>query len=385
MRNRLRHTRVWVALLALAVLSWPGSTRARAPPTTPPPDAPAKPDSPVGPAQQKEAALLAAARARLEADEPEAVVEALAPLEEKLAPDALLLLTTALQRSGRSDAEAVLQRAVARFPTDLGLRGAWVDAALAKGRCATALQRVGSAGARLRETPELQLRAAQAYFHLGAVLGDAQVRTVRGGRAGQFVGDWLLVERRPGPDRFLCCPCESALHPLRQALDAGLDVPPAHVLHARIWQRIGRPQIGLTVLKSRATVLLAHPEEGVLEAFSDLALDAGALADYLRYERLRADRQPQRRAAILFAACLTAAERYNQRGEEALYIQWLHRARQARPDNVEVLLRLADAEWAAGRFESASPVYRRLLQLEPGHPQRGRILGRLTAAPPPDR
>lgn len=139
------------------------------------------------------------------------------------------------------------------------------------------------------------------------------------------------------------------------------------------------------MLKSRAAVLLPHPEEGVLEAYSDLALEAGALSDYLRYERLRADRQPQRRTAILFAACLTAAERYSQRGEETLYIQWLHRARQARPDDLEVLLRLADAEWAAGRFESASPVYRRLLQLEPDHPQRGRILGRLTTLRPPDR
>jgi len=252
-----------------------------------------------------------------------------------------------------------------------------INAALAEQRFALALERIHAAPPPMRETPAFQWRAAQAYFNLGAMLGQSEVRTVPGGRAGRFVDRWLLVELQSEPDRFLCCPPESALYQLRQALDAGLDEPAAHVLHARIWQRLGRPQVGLGILKSRAAILLASPDDAVLKAFADLALDAGALPEYLRYERRRAELHPEQREAILFNACLTAAERYSRAGDEQLYLQWLDRAAHLRPNDVETLLRLADAEWATGRAAQAAPLYRRLLTLSPDHPQRGHILERL--------
>ncbi len=293
----------------------------------------------------------------------------------------LALARACLAAQSPQQANVVLTEALDRFPDHVELTLAWIDAALAQGCYATALDRVRTAQAKTHDTPELRLRAAQAYFQLGQVLGEAEVRAVPDGRAGQFVGNWLLVEPREGPDRFLCCPPASALYQLRQALDAGLDEPAAHVLHARIWQRIGRPQIGLAILKSRAAVLLARPGEDVLATFSDLALEAGAMPDFLRYERLRADRQPERREEILLAACLTAAEQYSQRGEGGLCIQWLSRAVRIRPNDTGVILRLADAEWAGGQPDLATPLYQRVLSLEPAHPERGRILSNLAQTP----
>ncbi len=110
-----------------------------------------------------------------------------------------------------------------------------------------------------------------------------------------------------------------------------------------------------------------------------IAAYAGELPDYLRFERRRAALHPEERQAILFHACLTAAERYNRAGDGKLYAQWLARAARLRPDDEQTLLRLADAEWTAGQSDEAAQHYRRLLSLAPEHPQRGRILERLAS------
>lgn len=255
-----------------------------------------------------------------------------------------------------------------------------IDEALARGRAAQALQYVQEMPRVARTQPAGAFRAAQAYFQLGVLLGEADVRTVPEGRPGQFAGDLLLVEPRPGPDRFLCCPKASALYQLRLALDGGLDEPAAHVLHARIWQRLGRSDVALGILRARSAVLLADPDLDTLDTYSQVALDTDALSDYLRCARLRAARCPERRRAILVDACLTVADRYSQRGDETLHLEWLRRAVRHMPDDGGLWLRLADAEWAAGWTDDAVRHYRHVLHLSPEHAERGRILHRLAAS-----
>jgi Tfp pilus assembly protein PilF len=291
--------------------------------------------------------------------------------------DYAVALARASSQAERCSADELLERAAERFPDCSEVQLAWIDLALGRGLASTALERLTRCDPRRRVEPEFALRAAKAYYQLDRLLGDAEVRSVAGGRAGQFLHGRLLVERRPGCDRFLCVPPESAMYQVRRALDGGLEDPAALVLHARIWSRMGRPEVGLSILKQREAVLLDDPDEGVLDAFCDLAFDADALSDYLRCSRMRAALQPGRRRNILFAACLATAERYCQRGDEALYVQWLYRAIRYKPDHQDALLRLADADWAAGRGRDAASLYRRLLQCCPDHPDRPRILRRL--------
>lgn len=273
--------------------------------------------------------------------------------------------------------EADLERALADAPNDLTPRLAWIDAALARQQYALALDRVHTAEHQCGQSPAMQYRAAAALFGLDRILAAAEVRTVPGGRAGQFANDWLLVEARPGVERFLCCPRDSALYQLRAALDGGFDEPAAHLLHARIWLRLDRPQLGWAVLQSRAALLLADPTDETLQVFADLALAAGELRDYLRFERRRAADRPAEEAAIMAAAYVTVAEKYAQRGDEGLYLHWLHRAARVRPDDTALLLRLADAEWSAGHVARAAERYRQALRLDPHGPQRDHILARL--------
>jgi len=319
----------------------------------------------------------ALARLRSQQGAWEDVIKLLTPLKGQLNADDLTILVRALEQRDRANLESVVGDGVARFPEHLELRLAWIDAAITNKRYATALERVQTAPAKLRSRPQLRLRAAQCHFHMDRVLGEATVREIQAGRPGQFVGNTLVVERRDPTNRALCCPPESALYQLRLALDAGIDDPAAHVLHARIWQRLGRPGVALAILKGRPTLLLSTKDETVLDVYSELARETGAMSDYLHCEWLRARRYPQRRETILFDACLTIAAQYNERGEEQLYIQWLHRAARLRPGDADLLLRLADAEWAADQREQAATLYSRILGLAPDHPQQRRILDQL--------
>jgi tetratricopeptide (TPR) repeat protein len=268
-----------------------------------------------------------------------------------------------------------------RMPSEvLEIAQTRLDALIARASYATALREIGRLAAPYRRHPQIRFRAAQCYYHLDQTLGQAEVRAVVGGVAGQFSGGWLLVERRAGPHRFLCCPPASAMYQLRAALDAGLEERAAYLLHARLWQRLGRSEIGLAILEGRSALLLANPTDAELAVFSDLALAGGALDKYLRYERRRGALRPAEREAILFSACVTVAEAYCQRGEATLYAEWLHRALRLRPHDAGVTLSLADVEWAAGRHGRAVALYRHLLALEPDHPDYHRIVHRLADA-----
>jgi tetratricopeptide (TPR) repeat protein len=307
-----------------------------------------------------------------------AVERLLSPLQDKLAPDGLGLLASAHTRTRHPrQAAEVLERGLRRFPESEKLWLALIDHTLGLRQCELALRRISQAERHLGPTAALQFRAAQAYHRLGQGLGRARVLSVPGGHVGQFVNDWLLVERRDEADRFLCCPPTSALYALRRALDAGLDEPAAHLLHARIWQQAGRPEIGLAILQAREALWLENPSPETLRTLAELALAANALDDFLRYARLQAAREPHRRTEILFEAFRSAAERYNQRGDAAMTRELLWRALALRPEDTAVMLQLADATWDAVGQDEAVTWYRRVLEREPTHPERRRILQRL--------
>ena len=322
--------------------------------------------------------VLELARAHALGQDWAAVEELLSPLENELDVDGLALLASAHTETQHPVRAAnVLERGLRRRPDSKVLWHALIDHTLDQQQCGLALRRVSQAQRHLGPTPQLHFRAAQAYYQLGQVLGRTRVIRVPDGRVGQFVNDWLLLEKRDEDDRFLCCPPASALHVLRRALDAGLDEPAAHRLHARIWQQAGRPEIGLAILQSREALWLENPSPETLRSFAEIALAANALDDFLRYARLRAAREPQRRTEILFDAFVSAAERYNQRGNATLSRELLRRAAALRPENVAVMLQLADAVWDGGERDEAATWYRRVLEREPAHPDRRRILQRL--------
>lgn len=309
---------------------------------------------------------------------PSRAEELLAERECDLPPRGVLALAEA--RRGRSEAaDAALERGLARYPRDESLWLARIDLAIGESRWAGALKLVREAEARCGETPEQCFRAARAYFELGELLGAAEKRAVPDGTPGRFHGNVLLVERTGESGEYLCAPRESALYQVRRALDGGRDAPETHLLHARVWRRIGRPRVAYELLRaheSELTVAGALAPEA-LELLAAAAMESGRPAESLRYSRRWAELEPARREAILRDAYLKQAESANERGEEGVYLDFLARAARTAPTDAGLQLRSADANWDAGRREGAREAYLAVLRLAPRHPRRASILERL--------
>jgi len=330
------------------------------------------------------AAVLSLARLLLEERNPSAALAVLVPLQAELGAEGACLLAEAYRTAEQiGKADAVLAAELERSPGNERLWLTYIDAALEQGRLQEALRRTTDAESRLGTRPALHLRAARAYFALGRILGDGRQRTPPVWQAGPIHGSPLLISGRERDGQLLCCPPESALYQIRCALEGGLDDPEVHVLHARIWERCGRPEIGLAILQGREQSLIEAGERTAIEALADLALAAGRLRDYLRYARELARCCPEQGGEILRRAYLAAAERYNQRGEEAVYAALLRRALELRPADTALRLRLADADWEAGRTRAAVQNYRLVLEQDGEHPERMRILARLETNPAP--
>jgi len=332
--------------------------------------------------------VLQNARERIDAGDHDGAIRILKPAVATYPADPCLplALADALSRCGRHEvADQLLCTAVEQHSQNDDIRLAWIDSALDRGRHATALDRVKATRLSRSRRAELHYRAARAYFHLDRAIGKAQVRSVPGGKAGQFANRTLLVEPAGG-NRFLCCPADSALYQLRLALDAGLNEPAAHALHARIWARIDRPRIGLALLEGRSAVRLETPTNNMLLAYAELARAAKKWDRFLHYERMRSKLAGSQREDVLFNAYRTLAIHYAQAGDATLHRQWLDRAVQLKPDATPTVLELADAEWDGGERDRAATLYRRVLQQVPGHRERGRMMERLaqSATPAPN-
>ncbi|MCG3127886.1 MAG: hypothetical protein CHACPFDD_02759 [Phycisphaerae bacterium] len=300
-------------------------------------------------------------------------------LEQLDPPDMLLLAEARRQTAGAGAARALLEGALKRWPACEALWLAILDDALRGGRPVAALRMVREAVRAAGPLPSLHLRAAQAHFALGRILGNTCIRACPHGREGQFDGDWLLLERHGEGSDFLCCPADSAVYQLRRALDGGLDEPAAHVLHARIWLTARKPQIAMQIVRAREAALLKADDPEVLAGLIDVALAADALPEFLAYLRAAAQRDSARATEILRDGYVRLAERYGERGEVRLYHEWLERAVAEVPRDVGLRLRLADALWDAGQRVAAVEHYRRLIELSPEHPQRVRIAERVAS------
>ncbi len=305
-----------------------------------------------------------------------------------------------------------------------------MDERLARRQPALALQEALHAERAYGPRPELAQRMAAARFELGQALGETQIREIPGGRAGQFAGSWLLLEPVDqtaaareirdestvrSTERFLCCPRESALYCVRRALDAGLDDPALHLLHARIWDQAGRSVMALAVLRAHeaeilpqiaerqsanargaeiqsaaipatearsaaaATVADAERAAACWEIAWQIAARAHDAAALLHYAGGLARLRPAQAGQVRARTCALVAGWYAAHGDVRSCAAFLTRAHLAAPEDAAILRRLGDAEAAVGRPGEAATCYRRVLELDPATEARGELLRRIRA------
>ncbi len=253
-----------------------------------------------------------------------------------------------------------------------------IDTLLDQKQFATALKKIDETTPTVRGMPALWVRAAQAYLGTGEALGKTRVRKVSNGRPGMIDANWVLLEKREGDEQYLCAPAASAIYQIQKAINAGHDDLSAQLLLARVWLKASRPEQAWAVLDKHHREFLDSATPLVLSVFAETALARGELDLFVHFAEQQADLVPAENENVRFAAYLAAAERFNHRGDAGRYREYLRKAVELRGEHTELTLKLADALWDSDDKDGAKLFYRRLLEAEPSHASRTRILQRLS-------
>lgn len=228
------------------------------------------------------------------------------------------------------------------------------------------------------DSPVMRYKLGSAYFNLRNYFGSISVQTVKSGAAGTINGPWYLIEAIPGQkDVFRCAPENSAVYQIAKAVADGIeDQPDIHVLRATIYLNARRyaqayemfTKIGPTVKEDKALFYYYYAQAafgtGQYDRYLELLEEAIKL-DPAAYKSTRVD------------AYLAVADQYNQAGNLDKYIDYLTKAVAESPQTGSLHLKLGSAYEEARKFDQAIAQWRMVLDLEPDHPQRMKLLNQI--------
>jgi tetratricopeptide (TPR) repeat protein len=232
---------------------------------------------------------------------------------------------------------------------------------------------------------ELHYRLARAYLAMGRVHGDITKVEAPDGQLGRRAGELVLIEPIAGdPDWYWAGSRDSAAFHLERARVLDFDSAKLGVLEARFLlaaRRYRQAQQRFEQLEE-GLVLAGLNDTDRTEAYAEFAeacFRADDLPAYLRRIRLAHAEaiDPAEVSAAMGAAYRRVAERYADRGALRLCIEFLEKAVAEAPRDVPLRLTLGDRYYDAGAAAKAAREYRIVLQLDPDHPRRGRLLDRL--------
>ncbi len=224
--------------------------------------------------------------------------------------------------------------------------------------------------------PVLRYKLGSAYFNLRNYFGKIAVRTIRSGKAGTINGSWYLIEPLPGrKDSFRCAPEASAVYQVAKALADGIeDRPDIHVLRATIYLNARRyaqaykmfTKIGPTVPNEDKALFHYY--------YAQAAFGTGSYDRYLELLGQAIKLDPESYKATLVDAYVQVADQHNQAGRLEKYIQFLAAAVAESPQTASLHLKLGDAHGEAQEHDRAVHQWQMVLDLEPDHPQRMKLL-----------
>jgi tetratricopeptide (TPR) repeat protein len=225
------------------------------------------------------------------------------------------------------------------------------------------------------DSPALRYKLGSAYFNLRNYFGAISLQTIRSGTPGTIHGTWYLVEAVPGhKDVFRCAPQTSAIYQIAKAVADGIEErPDIHVLRATIYLNARR--------YAQAFDMFAKIEPTVKEDkalfyyyYAQAAFGSGQYDRYLALleEAIRLDPAAYKSARV--DAYLSVADQYNEAGNLDKYIEYLVKAVAESPQTASLHLKLGYAYEDARKFDLAVAQWRMVLDIEPDHPQRTKLL-----------
>lgn len=249
---------------------------------------------------------------------------------------------------------------------------------LAQKHFAKSAQAYEEAGRLGMTTGVYHFKLASVYFNLHNYLGKVTTGEVIGGKAGDIKQEMYLIDAIPGKqDQFYVAGPRSAIFQTAMAKKLGIDIFDIDFLEANIWLSARRYE--------NADRIYVELEDKVAEGDTGLywyyrAQAALGLKNYDEYlERLdkAIEAEPDVYESTLSDAYVTVANGYHQLGENDRYLEYLQKAVQNNPLSATLHLTLGDAFWLSSAADKAINQYRLVLELEPDHPQRVRLLNRI--------
>jgi len=226
------------------------------------------------------------------------------------------------------------------------------------------------------DSPVLRYKLGSALFNLRNYFGRIAVQTVKSGKPGTIHQKWYLIEAVPGQkDVFRCAPEFSAVYQIARALDDGIeDRPDIHILRATIYLNARRFAQAYDMFAKIAPTVPDEDKALFHYYYAQAAFGTGKYDEYLKLlgEAIKLD--PDAYKSTLVDAYLKVADQSNQAGKLDKYIEYLALAVAESPQTASLHLKLGDAYEEARKYEQAMAQWRMVLDLEPDHAQRMKLL-----------
>ena len=222
----------------------------------------------------------------------------------------------------------------------------------------------------------LHYKLASAYFNLRNYFGRISEATIKAGMAGTISGDFYLIEAVPGQkDVFRVAPERSAVFHIERAIEGGLgERADTQMLLANIYLNARRYDRAYEMYESLGDVVPEEDQALYAFYFAQSAFGVRKYDAYLEQLQTAVKLDPEAYRSALVDGYLQVADRYNQAGQLSRYIDHLALAVNESPQTTSLHLKLGNAFEDARKYEDAVQQWRLVLDLEPEHPERTRLL-----------
>jgi len=289
-----------------------------------------------------------------------------------------LLAEAYYQKENLEQARHHFEQAIKLNPQSAGDHEQLANIYLAQQRFAKAAMAYETAGELGIDSATYHFKLASAYFNLRNYLGRITTARVLGGKVGQIDNNLLLIDPVPGrKDEFYVAGPKSAIFQVAKARQMGVEVPQIRFLEANIWQSARRYAKADAIYKELEGKLEETEHALFWFYWAQTALGLGDLDAYLSRLDKAIALEPDLYKPTLADAYVTVADRYHQRGDHSNYIAFLGKAVRESPLSANLHLTLGDAHWQANQRGQAIAQYQLVLELEPDHAQRIRLLNRI--------
>lgn len=249
---------------------------------------------------------------------------------------------------------------------------------LAQKRFAKAAASYETAGKLGMSSGVYHFKLASVYFNLRNYLGQVSTAEVIGGKEGQLKDQYLLISAVPGEkDKFYVASTRSAIYQSRKAQEMGIEIFDIRFLEANVWLNARR--------YANANRIYGEIEEKVRKedrglfwySWAQAAMGLNDYDNYLARLNKAIEAAPDIYKGTLADAYVTIATRFHQRGDSEQYVAYLTKAVDRNPLSARLHLTLGDAHWLSNSRNQAIEQYKLVLELEPDHSQRVRLLNRI--------